>query len=150
MKSGSRISRLRSETCYTVIRLSDIIGKVLSYHPNPRIELIEKAYVFSAKVHQGQIRLSGEPYLIHPLEVAAMLADLKLDDVSVTTGLLHDTVEDTYATPETIAENFGPKLPRWWTASPRSARCPYHARRSSRPRISARCSWPWPRTSGSS
>ncbi len=110
MKSGSRISRLRSETCYTVIRLSDIIGKVLSYHPNPRIELIEKAYVFSAQVHKGQLRLSGEPYLIHPLEVAALLADLKLDDVSVTTGILHDTVEDTFTTPETIEEAFGPEV----------------------------------------
>ena len=110
MKSGSRISRLRSETCCIVIRLSDIIAKVLSYHPNPRIELIEKAYVFSAQVHKGQLRLSGEPYLIHPLEVAALLADLKLDDVSVTTGILHDTVEDTYTTPETIEEAFGPEV----------------------------------------
>jgi len=64
-----------------VIRLRDIINKVLSYHPNPRIELIEKAYVFSAQVHKGQLRLSGEPYLIHPLAVAALLADLKLDKV---------------------------------------------------------------------
>jgi len=93
-----------------VIRLSDICTKVLSYHPNPRIELIEKAYVFSAQVHKGQMRLSGEPYLIHPLEVAALLADLKLDDVSVATGLLHDTVEDTFTTLKTIEELFGPEI----------------------------------------
>jgi GTP pyrophosphokinase len=93
-----------------VIRLSDIISKVTAYHPNPRIELIEKAYVFSAQVHKGQLRLSGEPYLIHPLEVTALLADLKLDDVTVSTGLLHDTVEDTYTTLETIGEAFGPEI----------------------------------------
>jgi GTP pyrophosphokinase len=90
-----------------VIRLKDISDKVLSYHPNPRIDLIEKAYVFSAQVHQGQLRRSGEPYLIHPLEVAYLLADIKLDDVSVATGLLHDTVEDTYTTIETIENLFG-------------------------------------------
>jgi len=93
-----------------VIRLKDISDKVLSYHPNPRIDLIEKAYVFSAQVHKGQLRRSGEPYLIHPLEVAYLLADIKLDDVSVATGLLHDTVEDTYTTIETIENLFGPEI----------------------------------------
>ena len=93
-----------------MIRLKDISDKVLSYHPNPRIDLIEKAYVFSAQVHKGQLRLSGEPYLIHPLEVAYLLADIKLDDVSVATGLLHDTVEDTYTTIETIENLFGPEI----------------------------------------
>jgi len=93
-----------------VIRLKDISDKVLSYHPEPGIELIEKAYVFSAQVHKGQLRLSGEPYLTHPLEVADLLADLKLDDVSVATGLLHDTVEDTHTTLETIEEFFGQEI----------------------------------------
>ena len=93
-----------------MIRLKDISDKVLSYHPNPRIDLIEKAYVFSAQVHKGQLRRSGEPYLIHPLEVAYLLADIKLDDVSVATGLLHDTVEDTYTTIETIENLFGPEI----------------------------------------
>jgi GTP pyrophosphokinase len=93
-----------------VIRLKDISDKVLSYHPNPRIDLIEKAYVFSAQVHKGQLRRSGEPYLIHPLEVAYLLADINLDDVSVATGLLHDTVEDTYTTIQTIENLFGPEI----------------------------------------
>ncbi len=93
-----------------MIRLKDISDKVLSYHPNPRIDLIEKAYVFSAQVHQGQLRRSGEPYLIHPLEVAYLLADIKMDDVSVATGLLHDTVEDTHTTIETIENLFGPEI----------------------------------------
>jgi len=93
-----------------VIRLKDIADKVVSYHPEPNIDLIEKAYVFSAQVHKGQLRLSGEPYLTHPMEVAALLADLKLDDVSVVTGLLHDTVEDTYTTLETIEGFFGQEI----------------------------------------
>ena len=93
-----------------MIRLKDITDKVLSYHPHPHIDLIEKAYVFSAQVHQGQLRRSGEPYLIHPLEVAYLLADIKLDDISVATGLLHDTVEDTYTTLETIEKLFGPEI----------------------------------------
>jgi GTP pyrophosphokinase len=93
-----------------VIRLKDITDKVRSYHPNPHIDLIEKAYVFSAQVHKGQLRRSGEPYLIHPLEVAYLLADIKLDDVSVATGLLHDTVEDTYTSIETIENLFGSEI----------------------------------------
>jgi len=93
-----------------VIRLKDISDRVLAYHPDPEISLIEKAYVFSAQVHKGQLRLSGEPYLTHPMEVAALLADLKLDVVSVATGLLHDTVEDTHTTPEAIEEFFGQEV----------------------------------------
>ena len=93
-----------------MIRLKDITDKVRSYHPEPHIDLIEKAYVFSAQVHQGQSRLSGEPYLTHPMEVAALIADLKLDDMSVATGLLHDTVEDTHTTIGTIEEFFGMEI----------------------------------------
>ena len=93
-----------------MIRLRDITDRVLVYHPDPEISLIEKAYVFSAQVHKGQLRLSGEPYLTHPMEVAALLADLKLDVLSVATGLLHDTVEDTHTTLETIEEFFGQEV----------------------------------------
>ena len=85
-----------------MLRLNDILERVGAYHPDPDLDLIKKAYVYSAKVHQGQIRKSGEPYLIHPLEVAGILAELKLDVASIVTGLLHDTVEDTLATPEEI------------------------------------------------
>ncbi|MEE9556780.1 MAG: HD domain-containing protein, partial [Candidatus Adiutricales bacterium] len=68
---------------------------------------MEKAYVYSAKVHQGQDRQSGEPYLSHPLEVAGLLADMKLDVATVTAGFLHDTIEDTTATLEDIENMFG-------------------------------------------
>ncbi|MEW6379276.1 MAG: bifunctional (p)ppGpp synthetase/guanosine-3',5'-bis(diphosphate) 3'-pyrophosphohydrolase [bacterium] len=93
-----------------MIRISDITEKVQSYIPSPDIDLIHRAYVFSAKVHKGQVRLSGEPYLTHPLEVSAILAELRLDEVTVAVGLLHDTVEDTLATENEIRELFGEEI----------------------------------------
>src|SRR5215469_7001260 len=96
----------------SMIRLNDILTQVKSYHPDPDLDVIKKAYVYSAKVHQGQLRHSGEPYLVHPLEVAGILANLKLDEASIVTGLLHDTIEDTLATPEELTELFGPEVTR--------------------------------------
>ncbi|MGQ0508296.1 MAG: RelA/SpoT family protein [Myxococcaceae bacterium] len=93
-----------------MIRLNDILTRVASYHPDPDLDIVKKAYVYSAKVHQGQLRKSGEPYLIHPLEVAGILAQLKLDEASIVTGLLHDTIEDTLATAEELTELFGPEV----------------------------------------
>src|SRR6202171_5235001 len=98
--------RVRSAAAL-MIRLNDILEKVSAYHADADLDLIKKAYVYSAKVHQGQIRKSGEPYLVHPLEVAGLLADLKLDEASIVSGLLHDTIEDTLAKPEEIKELFG-------------------------------------------
>jgi GTP pyrophosphokinase len=93
-----------------LLRLNDILDRVSSYHPDPDLDLIKKAYVYSAKVHQGQLRKSGEPYLVHPLEVAGILAELRLDEASIVTGLLHDTIEDTLATKEDISELFGVEI----------------------------------------
>src|SRR5438309_2579532 len=93
-----------------MIRLNDILEKVSAYHGDADLDLVKKAYVYSAKVHQGQIRKSGEPYLVHPLEVAGLLADLKLDEASIVAGLLHDTIEDTIAKPEEIRELFGQEV----------------------------------------
>ncbi len=90
-----------------MIRLNNITSEILSYHPKANIGLVEKAYVYSAKVHQGQIRLSGEPYLSHPLEAAYILAQLKMDVVCIVAGLLHDVLEDTSATLEEITDLFG-------------------------------------------
>jgi len=72
--------------------------------------MIKRAYVYSAKLHQGQIRKSGEPFLVHPLEVAGLLAQLRLDEASIVAGLLHDTLEDTLATEEELEELFGPEV----------------------------------------
>jgi GTP pyrophosphokinase len=93
-----------------MIRFETLLEKVRSYSPEADLELLRRAYVFSALEHKGQVRHSGEPYLVHPLEVADFLADMKLDVVAVAAGLLHDVVEDTLATPERIAELFGPEI----------------------------------------
>ena len=93
-----------------MIRLNDILSKVSAYNATADLDIVRKAYVYCAKVHQGQTRLSGEPYLVHPMEVSAILADLKLDVPSVVTGLLHDTVEDTLTTLEELAGMFGEEV----------------------------------------
>jgi GTP diphosphokinase / guanosine-3',5'-bis(diphosphate) 3'-diphosphatase len=90
-----------------MIRLNDITSGLLSYHSNADTTLVEKAYVYSAKVHQGQVRLSGEPYLSHPLEVAHILTRMKMDVISVVAGLLHDTLEDTDSELAEIERLFG-------------------------------------------
>ena len=91
-------------------RFEALLEKVRSYSPEADLELLRRAYAFSALEHKGQLRHSGEPYLVHPLEVADFLADMKLDVVAVAAGLLHDVVEDTLATPQRIAELFGPEI----------------------------------------
>ena len=93
-----------------MIRFEDLLEKVRSYSPDADLELLRGAYVFSAFEHKGQVRHSGEPYMVHPLEVADFLADLKLDVVAIAAGLLHDVVEDTLTTIDVIAERFGPEV----------------------------------------
>lgn len=90
-----------------MIRITDILDRISAYHPGADLEIVERAYIYSARMHEGQVRLSGEPYLSHPLEVAGLLTELKLDTVSVAAGLLHDVPEDTKASLEDIAEMFG-------------------------------------------
>lgn len=93
-----------------MIRINDVLDRVADYSPDTDLDIIDRAYIFSARVHEGQMRLSGEPYLSHPLEVAGILADMNLDPVSIAAGLLHDVVEDTRATPEEIESMFGPEV----------------------------------------
>ena len=90
-----------------MIRIQDILDKVEKYQTQEDVELVRKAYVYAAAAHAGQTRLSGEPYLSHPLAVADTLAEMRMDGASVVAGLLHDTVEDTRATIEEIDESFG-------------------------------------------
>ena len=71
-----------------MIRITDILDKVTENQPDADVDIIDRAYIFSARVHDGQMRLSGEPYLSHPLEVAGILADMKLDAVSIAAGLI--------------------------------------------------------------
>ena len=93
-----------------MIRINDIVDKVTDYASDADLDVLERAYIYSARVHEGQVRLSGEPYLSHPLEVAGILADMKLDPESVAAGILHDVIEDTPATPKEIKALFGPEI----------------------------------------
>jgi len=95
-----------------MIRIEDVIEKVEKNRPEPDVDLIRRAYLFSALHHRGQKRASGEPYLVHPLEVANILAEMRLDETSVSTGLLHDVVEDTLVDLDTIREYFGDEITR--------------------------------------
>ena len=88
----------------------DLISRVKKYHPSDDISLIEKAYKVAYEAHKTQVRKSGEPYIIHPLCVAIILADLELDKETIVAGLLHDVVEDTILTAEEIRREFGPDV----------------------------------------
>ncbi len=91
-------------------RINDIVEQVEQNFPDTDPSILHKAYVYSARVHQGQMRLSGEPYLTHPLAVASLLSEMRLDVVTVAVGLLHDTVEDTFATEDEIRQEFGDEI----------------------------------------
>lgn len=88
----------------------ELIARVRKYHPSDDISLIEKAYTTAAAAHKDQVRKSGEPYIIHPLCVAIILADLEMDKETIVSGLLHDVVEDTIMTEKEIEEQFGPDV----------------------------------------
>lgn len=93
-----------------MIRFEEILEKVEGYNPQCDADLLRRAYVFSAREHRGQVRRSGEPYLVHPLNVASILANLKADDISIVVGLLHDVLEDTLTTKDAIAQQFGAEV----------------------------------------
>jgi guanosine-3',5'-bis(diphosphate) 3'-pyrophosphohydrolase len=94
----------------TVTRFRDLMKKLEANRPNDDLEIVRKAYEFSQKVHAGQSRASGQPYLVHPLEVACVLAEMKMDPISIAAGLLHDSVEDTSVTIVEIRKEFGEQV----------------------------------------
>ena len=93
-----------------MMRQYELVERVLKYDPNADEALLNRAYVYAMKAHGHQKRASGAPYFSHPLEVAAILTDLKLDDATVATALLHDVIEDTDATRAEIDQMFGPEI----------------------------------------
>src|SRR5688500_4378075 len=107
MEASSRLPGIMNLDTADMIRFEDLVEKVRVNIPDADIELLRRAYVFSAFEHKGQVRHSGEPYLVHPLEVADVLADMRLDVVTIVAGLLHDVVEDTRTPIERIQELFG-------------------------------------------
>ena len=90
----------------------ELAGKVREYRPRDDLGPVEKAYRFARELHEGQVRDSGEPYLIHPLMVAHILADMRMDQISIETGLLHDIVEDTAVTVDEVRKQFGDEVAR--------------------------------------
>src|SRR5450631_1442267 len=94
----------------TVTKFRDLLRKIRAYRPTDDLTLVKKAYDFSLRNHQGQTRASGEPYLVHPLEVATVLAEMRLDTTAIAAGLLHDAVEDTSVTIEQIQTEFGEQV----------------------------------------
>ncbi|WP_380872854.1 GTP pyrophosphokinase [Sphingomonas sp. DBB INV C78] len=95
-----------------MLRQYELVDRVLSYDPDADEALLNRAYVFSMQAHGSQKRASGDPYFSHPIEVAGILTDLHLDDETIATAILHDTIEDTVATPEQIEKTFGPNVAR--------------------------------------
>src|SRR5205809_6104583 len=94
----------------TVTRFRDLMKDLAANRPNDDLEIVRKAYDFSQKHHAGQTRASGEPYLVHPLEVACVLAEMKMDPAAIAAGLLHDSVEDTSVTIVDIRKEFGEQV----------------------------------------
>jgi GTP pyrophosphokinase len=92
------------------VRIEEILDRIHDYQPSAEVEPVMRAYVFAAKGHKGQARISGEPYLTHPLEVAGILTELRMDTATISAGLLHDVVEDTHATIEEVKELFGAEI----------------------------------------
>src|ERR1700757_3084339 len=93
-----------------LMRQTELVDRVKAYDPDADEALLNKAYVYAMKAHGKQFRASGDPYFAHPLEVAAILTDLKLDVPTIVTALLHDTIEDTLATYDDIKANFGDEI----------------------------------------
>ena len=93
-----------------VANVQELLTKVQGYNPNAEKVLIERAYRFAAKSHAGHKRASGKPYLSHPIGVSMILADLRLDSVTITSGLLHDTVEDCGVTVPQLRDEFGEEV----------------------------------------
>ena len=90
-----------------MMRQYELVDRVRKYNPHANEELLNRAYVYAMKAHGAQKRASGDPYFTHPLEVAAILTDLKLDDATIVAAVLHDTIEDTSTTREEIDRSSG-------------------------------------------
>src|SRR5688572_23631085 len=98
------------EGAFSMLLLDDLVARVRGYHPNADVDLLEKAYLFAANAHSGQMRKSGDPYFIHPTSVAGVIAELRLDVASICAGLLHDVAEDTEVSIPEIEREFGREI----------------------------------------
>ncbi len=129
-----------------MMRQYDLIERVRRYNPNTNEALLNRAYVYAMKAHGEQRRASGDPYFSHPIEVAAILTDLKLDDATIAAALLHDTIEDTAATRAEIDSLFGPDIGRLVEGLTKLKKLDLVTRKPSRPRTCASSCWRSPTT----
>jgi GTP pyrophosphokinase len=123
-------------------RFDALLRQAQANRPNEDISLIRKAWEFCVSHHKGQTRASGEPYIVHPLEVAEVLVEMKLDATAVAAALLHDAVEDTQATSEEIGDKFGDQVAHIVEGVTKIDKIQFAARL----KTCARCCWPWFRT----
>ena len=107
---SSAVAKLAKPPRSRMMRQYDLVERVRSYNPDTNEDLLNRAYVYAMKAHGSQTRASGDPYFSHPLEVAAILTNLKLDDATIVAALLHDTIEDTEATRAEIDQIFGAEI----------------------------------------
>ncbi len=124
-------------------RFEALLRHAQANRPNEDISLIRKAWEFCVSHHKGQTRASGEPYIIHPLEVAEVLVEMKLDATAVAAALLHDAVEDTPATNEEIAEKFGDQVAHIVEGVTKIDKIQFAIAKTVRRRTCARCCLPW-------
>ena len=124
-----------------MMRQYDLIERVRRYNPDTNEALLNRAYVYAMKAHGEQRRASGDPYFSHPIEVAAILTDLKLDDATIAAALLHDTIEDTEATRAEIDSLFGHDIGRLVEGLTKLKKLDLVTKRPSRRKISANCCW---------
>ncbi len=110
------------------MRIEGILDRIHAYNPQAEVDPVMRAYVFAAKAHKGQERVSGEPYLSHPLEVSAILTELRMDVATVAAGLLHDCVEDTHATLEEVQDHFGGEIASLVDGVTKLSRIPFSTR----------------------
>ncbi|HEX9897836.1 MAG TPA: HD domain-containing protein, partial [Candidatus Methylomirabilis sp.] len=110
------------------MRIETIIDRIHEYNPQAEVDPVMRAYVFAAKAHKGQERISGEPYLSHPLEVSGILTELRMDAAAIAAGLLHDCVEDTHANLGQIKEHFGDEIATLVDGVTKLSRIPFSTR----------------------
>ena len=129
-----------------MLRQFELVEKVLAYNPDADEALLNKAYVYAMTKHGSQRRASGDPYISHPIEVAGILADMRLDEATIAVALLHDTIEDTDATREDIETGFGEEISSLVEALTKLKKLDLVTKRAQQAENLRRFCWPPPKT----
>ena len=124
---------------------NQLVNKIKEYHPTDNFSMLQKAYEVAREAHKEQKRKSGEPYIIHPLKVAYILAELELDMESIEAGILHDTIEDTPYTYDDIKNMFGEEVAVLVDGVTKLGKLSYTTKEVYRRKITEKCFWQWQR-----